>query len=72
MTEEQREKRRAHMREYMRMRRATETPEERAERLRFDRMRARIRLDAETEEQRERRLAKCRAYYHAKKKETQR
>jgi hypothetical protein len=60
------------MREYMRRKRATETPEERAERLRFDRMRARIRLDAETEEQRERRLAKCRAYYHAKKKETQR
>jgi hypothetical protein len=72
VTEEQREKRRAHMREYMRMRRATESEEERAERLRFDRMRARIRLEAETEEQRERRLARCRAYYHAKKKERQR
>ena len=72
MTEEQRERHRAHMREYMRLKRATETPEERAERLRFARMRARIRLDAETEEQRERRLAKCRAYYHAKKKERHR
>jgi hypothetical protein len=60
------------MREYMRLKRATETPEERAERLRFARMRARIRLDAETEEQRERRLAKCRERYHAKKREAQR
>ena len=71
MTEEQRERHRAYMREYMREKRATESEEERAERLRFDRMRARVRLDAETPEQRERRLAKCRAYYHAKKREAQ-
>ena len=61
------EARRARKREYMRERRANETPEEREARLAKRREGARERRANETPEEREARLAQQREYYHKKR-----
>ena len=64
------DRKKEYQRQYHRNKRANESEHERAERLAYDRLRAKWRLESETPERRERRLEQMREYQRRKREQS--
>ena len=62
--------RKEYWRQYHQNKRDNESEQERAERLAYDRLRAKLRLESETPEKRERRLEQMREYQRRKREQS--
>lgn len=64
------DRKKEYQRQYHRDKRANESEQERTERLAYDRLRAKWRLESETPEKRERRLKQMREYQRRKREQS--